>query len=274
MTPHAFERTSCAEIIKGYRFYSNINGGMRMLRVDYDSISKVYDQVREEELEELQSLLSGIEVCEDTTILDIGCGTGNYTRLIEQITNAKVYGLDASEGMLSKAKEKNQNITFLLGDACNLPFEDNYFSFIYMTDVIHHIQDIDKMFCEICRTLRASGKVCIVTQSHKQIDLRYTSEFFPATAIVDKQRYPDIDKIVLNAKKNNLKFTNVTVIGEGKEIEVGNQYVELVEKKGYSMLHLISEDDYNHGLTKLKNEMIMGSIKRKSPGTSLVWFEK
>jgi len=160
-----------------------------MLKVDYNSISKVYDQVREEEIEELHSLLHGIEICEGTTILDIGCGTGNYTNLMERITGAKVYGLDASEGMLSKAKEKNSKITFVLGDACNLPFEDNYFSFIYMTDVIHHIQDINKMFYEIFRVLQTGGRVCIVTQSHKQIDLRYTSEFFPETAIIDKQRY-------------------------------------------------------------------------------------
>ncbi|MDD3706045.1 MAG: methyltransferase domain-containing protein [Clostridiaceae bacterium] len=245
-----------------------------MLKVDYNSISKVYDKVREEEIEELHSLLQGIEICEGTTILDIGCGTGNYTNLLERITGAKVYGLDASEGMLSKAKEKNSKITFVLGDACNLPFEDNYFSFIYMTDVIHHIQDIDKMFYEIFRVLQIGGRVCIATQSHKQIDLRYTTEFFPETAVIDKQRYPDIEEIIFNAEKNKLRLVDVTVIGEGKEIEIGKEYIELVEKKGYSMLHLISDDNYQNGIRKIKSEIAMGSIKRKSPGSSLVWFEK
>jgi len=245
-----------------------------MLKVDYNSISKVYDQVREEEIEELHSLLHGIEISESTTMLNIGCGTGNYTNLMERITGAKVYGLDASEGMLSKAKEKNSNITFVLGDACNLPFEDNYFSFIYMTDVIHHIQDINKMFYEIFRVLQTGGRVCIVTQSHKQIDLRYTSEFFPETAIIDKQRYPDIEEIIFNAEKNKLRLVDVIVIGEGKEIEVGKEYIELVEKKGYSMLHLISDDNYQSGLRKIRSEIAMGSIKRKSAGASLVWFKK
>jgi len=85
------------------------------MKVDYNSISKVYDQVREEELEELYGLLDGVEICEGSNILDIGCGTGNYTNLMERITGAKVYGLDTSEGMLSKAKEKNEKITFLIG---------------------------------------------------------------------------------------------------------------------------------------------------------------
>ena len=162
--------------------------------------------------------------------------------------------------MLSKAKEKNSKITFVLGDACNLPFEDNYFSFIYMTDVIHHIQDIDKMFYEIFRVLQIGGKVCIATQSHKQIDLRYTTEFFPETAVIDKQRYPDIEEIIFNAEKNKLRLVDVTVIGEGKEIEIGKEYIELVEKKGYSMLHLISDDNYQDGIRKKISRIIIGVV--------------
>ncbi|MBU3128656.1 class I SAM-dependent methyltransferase [Clostridium tagluense] len=245
-----------------------------MTTVNYNNISKIYDQVREEELEVVLELLSESEFSKETTILDIGCGTGNYTNIIESITNAKVYGMDASEGMLEKAKEKNSNITFLLGDACSIPSDENYFSLIYMTDVIHHISDIDKMFADISRILKSSGKVCIVTQSHRQIDLRYMSEFFPATAIVDKLRYPDIDQIVSSASKNDLKFIREKTIGEGEEIKLGNHYFELIEKKGYSMLHLISNEDFNTGLQLVRNEMINGNIIRKSAGDTLVWFEK
>ncbi|MGH4123835.1 MAG: class I SAM-dependent methyltransferase [Clostridium sp.] len=245
-----------------------------MTTVNYNSISKIYDQVREEELEVVLELLSESEFSKETTILDIGCGTGNYTNIIEKITNAKVYGMDASEGMLKKAKEKNCNITFLLGDACSIPSKENYFSLIYMTDVIHHISDIDKMFADIFRILKNNGKVCIVTQSHRQIDLRYMSEFFPATAIVDKLRYPDIDQIVSSASKNNLKFIKEKTIGEGEEIKLGNHYFELIEKKGYSMLHLISNEDFDNGLQLVRNEMINGNIIRKSAGDTLVWFEK
>jgi ubiquinone/menaquinone biosynthesis C-methylase UbiE len=245
-----------------------------MATVNYNSISKIYDQVREEELEVVLELLSEGAFSKETTILDIGCGTGNYTNIIEKITNAKVYGMDASEGMLEKAKEKNSNITFLLGDACSIPSEENYFSLIYMTDVIHHISDIDKMFADIFRILKVSGKVCIATQSHRQIDLRYMSEFFPETAIVDKLRYPDIEQIVSTASKNNLKFIKEKIIGEGKEIELGKHYFELIEKKGYSMLHLISEDNFDNGLQMVKNEMSNGNIVRKSAGDTLVWFIK
>jgi len=46
---------------------------------------------------------------------------------------------------------KNPNITVTKGDLENIPFEDNYFDFVYMTDAIHHIPDIEMMFKEIGR---------------------------------------------------------------------------------------------------------------------------
>ena len=42
-----------------------------------------------------------------------------------------------------------------------------------MTDVIHHVPDVDRMFEEIERVLKYEGKLCIVTESHVQIDDRF-----------------------------------------------------------------------------------------------------
>ncbi|QIB26720.1 hypothetical protein [Caloranaerobacter azorensis] len=46
------------------------------------------------------------------------------------------------------------------------------------------------------------------------------SEFFLATAIVDKQRYPDIEEIISSAEKNGFNFLKIETIGEGEEIEL------------------------------------------------------
>lgn len=58
--------------------------------------------------------------------------------------------------------------------------------------------DVGMMFAEIGRVLKNGGNLCIVTESHKQIDNRFYVKYFPSTAIVDKGRYPDIDEIVYN----------------------------------------------------------------------------
>jgi len=143
-----------------------------------------------------------------------------------------------------------------------------------MTDVIHHIDNIDKMFLEFNRILKNEGKICISTQSHRQIDLRYISEFFPETAIVDKKRYPDIDEIKISSEKNGFDFIRSEIFGEGDEVILDSKYIETIEKKGYSMLHLISEDNYEKGLNNIKKLIDNKNIIRKSAGTTLVWLKK
>ncbi len=243
-----------------------------MGKINYNEICKIYDDVRDADIELINRFLGEVEVNKNTRVLDIGCGTGNYTSLFQKVTGASVFGIDPSQGMLEKAEKKNSHIVFLLGDAAAIPHPDHFFDFVYMTDVIHHVPDLDRMFKEIGRVLKKGGKLCIVTQSHQQIENRPTSHFFPGTAIADKARYPEIETINLAAIRNGFTPMKVDTLEEGK-IELGNDYLSLVENKGYSMFHLISEEEYSLGLRKLKQELSVGSLFMPAGGTSLVWFK-
>jgi len=123
--------------------------------VNYNDISRVYDDVREGDVALINRFLQEIQPISTFNALDIGCGTGNYTNLFQKHTQAHVYGIDPSEGMLSKARQKNSRIVFQQGTAEDIPLEDNFFDFVYMTDVIHHVGDIDRMFTEIHRVIGA-----------------------------------------------------------------------------------------------------------------------
>ena len=143
-----------------------------------------------------------------------------------------------------------------------------------MTDVIHHVRDIRAMFAEMFRVLKLGGKVCIATQSHHQIENRPIVAFFPGTAAVDKDRYPDIPDIIAHAEEHNLKFKRNVVLFENEEIELGQEYMELVQKKGYSMLHLLSDNEYAQGLKRLEGELRRGPIRSRLSGETLVWLSR
>jgi ubiquinone/menaquinone biosynthesis C-methylase UbiE len=245
-----------------------------MPQVNYNEISQVYDDVRQADIELINNFLQEIENGKETRVLDIGCGTGTYADLLQKVTQSEVYGVEPSEGMLGKAKEKESKVVFQQGNAQELPFEDKFFDFVYMTDVIHHVSEIGEMLAEINRVLKEEGKVCIVTQSHQQIENRPIVKYFPGTARVDKERYPDIDKIIVKAEEQGLKFDKNTTLNENKLIELGEEYLELVKKKGYSMLHLIAEEEYCEGLTQLETEMLNGNTTSKLSGETMVWLMK
>jgi hypothetical protein len=50
--------------------------------------------------------------------------------------------------------------------------------------------------------------------------------------------------------------------------------VELVRNKGYSMFHLIPDDEYNAGLKQLEAEVLSGNLGCRNSGETLVWFKK
>lgn len=244
-----------------------------MQSVNYNEISKTYDDVREGDLALIQRLIQALPPRPDLRILDIGCGTGNYTDLFQKLTQAQVFGVDPSEGMLEKARQKNAAVTFKTGLADNIPFANDFFDFTYMTDVIHHVPDIKAMFTEIWRVLKSGGMGCIVTQSHQQIEARPIAHYFPGTARVDKERYPDIPEIIQAAASQNFIQLEFEILSEKPAI-LDNSYLELVRKKGYSMLHLISDEEYRTGLLTLEGVFDTGPVIVQPSGATLVWYTK
>lgn len=243
-------------------------------KIDYNEISRIYDDVRESETEIISNFIGNVKLGPNTRILDIGCGTCNYGSIIQRITRAEVYGIDKSLGMLEKARLKNKNLILQQAEATAIPFEPDYFDFVYLNDVIHHIIDKGKMFSEIYRVLKKGGRVCIDTQSYDQISRRAILKYFPEIEEPEKRRYPDISEIHDLAIKAGLIPWKIDVLFENQQKILDKKFLELVEKKGYSMLYLISEEQYQYGLKKLKQDLEKGDKTVLNSGTSLVWLRK
>lgn len=238
--------------------------------IDYDKVSRVYDNVRVGDPEMVHQILQGVHLDDSSLVLDVGCGTGNNTLLLGQATQARIVGLDISYGMLEKAREKMKHVPLVQAPADCLPFRNNVFHFTYMTEVIHHISTPRTSIQDIYRVLTTDGALCIVTQSHEQIDGRMTSRFFPASAKVDKERYPDID--VIEKYMSSAGFSRVSIQDyKFRPTQLGEDYLETVQNRGYSMLHKISNEDYERGLQELQIAFARGEKLAYSAGYSFVW---
>lgn len=240
--------------------------------VNYNQISRVYDQVRAVDRAIIERLLAGVTLDASSTVLDIGCGTGNYGDVLQRITQAHVYGLDQSQGMLAQARLKNAQVEFCHGDAQRLPFTDAFFDFVYMTDVIHHVADMARLLAEMGRVLKPDGRACVVTQSHAQIARRPIAQFFPETVTVDRARYPDIPVIVAAAEAQGLRLLRVEISGEGDRTLLDQRFLEQVRSRGYSMLHLIADEAYAHGLVQVEACLRQGDLAASRAGETLVWL--
>lgn len=98
------------------------------------------------------------KVVEGKNVLEIATGPG---LLAKHIANAahEIVATDYSEGMINEAKKGDypDNLSFLVADATNLPFEDNSFDVIIIANALHIIPEPDKALREIDRVLTEKG---------------------------------------------------------------------------------------------------------------------
>jgi len=102
----------------------------------------------------------------DSRILDVGCGPGSITiDLAELVSDGHVTGLDISDGQFERAralaKERGlENVTFQMGDAYELPFEDESFDIVCSNTLLMHLSDPARGIAEMKRVLKPGGYIC------------------------------------------------------------------------------------------------------------------
>ncbi len=244
------------------------------MKSNYDELSKTYDISRKANSDTISTIISTGKISKDSIVVDFGCGTGNFTCAFKDRTNCTIYGVEPSDGMREKAAKKSENITFMKGDHSLIPIESGSVDLIYMTDVIHHVPDISQMFLEFKRILKNHGKVCIVTESHVQLENRFWVRHFPSTVDVEKNRYPDITSIIDKAVHNGFDFFTVYSTECHKSHMITKEFVNLVENKGFSMFHNISDEDYEKGLSLLKWDYENNILQNYTHGETFIWVEK
>ncbi|MCA9401346.1 MAG: class I SAM-dependent methyltransferase [Candidatus Omnitrophica bacterium] len=108
------------------------------------------------------------------SILDVGCGLGEYSRVAKQ-SNLYV-GLDNSLPRVAFANQKYR-FPFLQADANVLPFKDNAFDAMLFANIAHHLTD-EELTRALTEMIRVSNKYIIIddcVSSHNQF---FLSKFF------------------------------------------------------------------------------------------------
>lgn len=100
---------------------------------------------------------------EPADIVDLGCGTGHFTRLLEQRFAGSVYGLDLAEGMLRYAGRQSDHGRWVTADAEHLPLRDGSQDLIFSSLALQWCSDLPQALNDAWRALRPGGYLAFNT---------------------------------------------------------------------------------------------------------------
>ncbi|MBI3658969.1 methyltransferase domain-containing protein [Candidatus Acetothermia bacterium] len=158
----------------------------------YDHIGQSYDSTRRADPYLLSRLIHHLNAKPGDKILDVACGTGNYTIALAQ-AGLQMYGIDQSNVMVESACKKSDSdlVQWHLGDAEHMPFADKTFAGALCTLAIHHFRDTKPIFAEVYRVL-ARGRFVIFTADPEQMKKYWLNVYFPQMMAKSIARMPTV----------------------------------------------------------------------------------
>lgn len=183
------------------------------------------------DMEQLNTLISTLNLSPSDIVLDLGSGLGRITEYIHLKTGAKITGIDFAEQLVEWAnastKGREEKLSFQVGNMNELEFPKGSFDAIYSIDTLYptNINDLDNTMGTLKEILKPNGQMGI---------------FF--AQIIESEDSKEMleprNTQIANALTNNgLSFTTVDFTQNArdiweKEITVGNDMKDIFEKEG------------------------------------------
>ncbi|MBU7009845.1 MAG: methyltransferase domain-containing protein [Theionarchaea archaeon] len=159
----------------------------------------------------------------DSSLLDIGCGTGHVIQQLALYEHSLIVGLDISSAMLEKARTNTAHLQVILveGDGLNLPFHDCTFDVVITRLADYAVK-------EVYRILKKGGyffEYGLGPEADKEI-----AEFFPDRIDEEAFFFPKTNKWKEEVMKD-LKETGFAIngINDYKEIDYYQNEQELMD---------------------------------------------
>lgn len=120
------------------------------------------------------------------TILDVGCGDGSDAKIFQDEFGLKVSAID----IYKHNNIADIDIVFKKASIYSIPFENNSFDYIFLHDVLHHIDEDNQSsinhirgLVELDRVLKIGGSIIILEGN------RYNPLFYPHMVLLRRHNH-------------------------------------------------------------------------------------
>jgi len=162
-----------------------MDSSLRQIREDFDRIALVTEQYGGPDDTYHRYLISQLPLhCEN--VLEIGCGTGSFTRLIARRAR-NVLAVDLSPQMIRLARQQStgySNIEYIVSDVQRLALKPESFACIVSLATLHHLP-MQPVLSQMLNALRPGGVLLIhdLLAADGVVDRLRSAVAYPAKAV-------------------------------------------------------------------------------------------
>jgi ubiquinone/menaquinone biosynthesis C-methylase UbiE len=125
-------------------------------------------------LKATRKLVDSLQIDSKTKVVDIACGKGSTAFYLAEKYGCSVVGIDLSEELIQEAKELckrkglDNKVKFQVGNAMDLPFQDNQFDVAISQGILVFVDDKTKTIKEASRVIKNGGRAGWIELSWKK----------------------------------------------------------------------------------------------------------
>jgi SAM-dependent methyltransferase len=224
-----------------------------MTATGFDARAARYEELRpvDDNWWEVYAILVRLGELRGARVLEVGCGTGRLAQAIEQREHARVWAVDASQGMVDRAKAIG--VAARLGRAEALPFKEGWFDAVVMRMSLH-LLDRPRALAQAARVLAPGGRLAIATEDPESFGDVWFARFFPSVPAIDRVRFPD--EATLRAELADACFAAVRVEPlRQRRTTTREKALDVIRSRAFSTFDLIPPDEYAAGLARAEAEL-------------------
>jgi ubiquinone/menaquinone biosynthesis C-methylase UbiE len=107
------------------------------------------------------TLIDHLDLHDGDSVLDCGCGMGVYMMMMSRLRDLNIVGVDGDVGRLEWAEREGVDARLSRVDIHKLPFADNSFDKVLMSEVLEHLADDRAAMQEVFRVLKPGGTLAL-----------------------------------------------------------------------------------------------------------------